>query len=78
MHTDQVLRDIAALLRGSREDVDEKVRELVERSRRLEKGAGAAAQIQGRKRATAADLSSRAKDVGGVKVLAVQIDGADG
>src|SRR6202163_5169855 len=35
--TDQVLRDIAAMLRGSREDVDEKVRELVERSRRLEK-----------------------------------------
>src|SRR3984957_2930449 len=31
---DQVLRDIAAMLRGSREDVDEKVRELVERSRR--------------------------------------------
>src|SRR6202041_540368 len=37
VHTDQVLRDIAALLRGSREDVDEKVRELVERSRKLEK-----------------------------------------
>ena len=37
VHTDQVLRDIAAMLRGSREDVDEKVRELVERSRRLEK-----------------------------------------
>ncbi len=37
VHTDRVLRDIAAMLRGSREDVDEKVRELVERSRRLEK-----------------------------------------
>jgi alanyl-tRNA synthetase len=75
VHTDQVLRDIAALLRGSREDVDEKVRELVERSRRLEK------EVQQLKSKLASghgsDLSSRAKDVGGVKVLAVQIDGAD-
>ena len=29
VHTEQVLRDIAAMLRGSRDDVDEKVRELV-------------------------------------------------
>jgi alanyl-tRNA synthetase len=75
VHTDQVLRDVAAMLRGSREDVDEKVRELVERSRRLEK------EVQQLKSKLAsghgADLSSQAKDVGGVKVLAVQIDGAD-
>jgi alanyl-tRNA synthetase len=75
VHTDQVLRDIAGMLRGSREDVDEKVRELVERSRRLEK------EVQQLKSKLASgnggDLSSRAKDVGGVKVLAVQIDGAD-
>jgi alanyl-tRNA synthetase len=75
VHTDQVLRDIAAMLRGSREDVDEKVRELIERSRRLEK------EVQQLKSKAASghggDLSSRAKDVGGVKVLAVQIDGAD-
>jgi alanyl-tRNA synthetase len=75
VHTDQVLRDIAAMLRGSREDVDEKVRELLERSRRLEK------EVQQLKSKLASghggDLSSHAKDVGGVKVLAVQIDGAD-
>ena len=75
VHTDQVLRDIAAMLRGSREDVDEKVRELLERSRKLEK------EVQQLKSKLAsghgADLSSHAKDVGGVKVLAVQIDGAD-
>jgi alanyl-tRNA synthetase len=75
VHTDQVLRDIAAMLRGSREDVDEKVRELVERARRLEK------EVQQLKSKIASghggDLSSQAKDVGGVKVLAVQIDGAD-
>jgi alanyl-tRNA synthetase len=75
VHTDQVLRDIAALLRGSREDVDEKVRELVERSRKLEK------EVQQLKSKLAGgqggDLSAQAKDVGGVKVLAARIDGAD-
>jgi alanyl-tRNA synthetase len=75
VHTDQVLRDIAAMLRGSREDVDEKVRELVERSRRLEK------EVQQLKSKLASgqggDLTSQAKDVGGIKVLAAQIDGAD-
>jgi alanyl-tRNA synthetase len=75
VRTDLVLRDVAGLLRGSREDVDEKVRELVERSRRLEK------EVQQLKSKLASgqggDLSTQAKDVGGIKVLAVQIDGAD-
>jgi alanyl-tRNA synthetase len=75
VHSEQVLRDIAALLRGSREDVDEKVRELVERSRRLEK------EVQQLKSKLASgqggDLTSQAKDVGGIKVLAARIDGAD-
>jgi alanyl-tRNA synthetase len=75
VHTDQVLRDIAAMLRGSREDVDEKVRELLDRSRRLEK------EVQQLKSKLASgqggDLTSRARDVGGIKVLAAQIDGAD-
>jgi alanyl-tRNA synthetase len=75
VHTEQVLRDIAALLRGSREDVDEKVRELVERSRKLEK------EVQQLKSKLASgqggDLTSQAKDVNGIKVLAAQIDGAD-
>jgi alanyl-tRNA synthetase len=74
-HTDQVLRDVAAMLRGSRENVDEKVRELVERSRKLEK------EVQQLKSRLASgqggDLSTQAKDVGGIKVLAVQIEGAD-
>jgi alanyl-tRNA synthetase len=75
VHTEQVLRDLAAMLRGSRDDVDEKVRELVERSRRLEK------EVQQLKSKLASghggDLSAGAKDVGGIKVLAAQIDGAD-
>jgi alanyl-tRNA synthetase len=75
VRTDQILRDVAGLLRGSREDVDEKVRELVERSRRLEK------EVQQLKSKLASgqggDLSLQAVDVGGVKVLAAQIEGAD-
>jgi alanyl-tRNA synthetase len=75
VRTDQVLRDIAGLVRGSREDVDEKVRELIDRARRLEK------EVQQLKSKLASgqggDLSSQARDVGGVKVLAARIDGAD-
>ena len=75
VRTDQVLRDIAGMLRGSREDVDEKVRELVERSRRLEK------EVQQLKSKLASgqggDLSAQAKAVGDIKVLAAQIEGAD-
>jgi alanyl-tRNA synthetase len=75
VRTERVLRDVAGMLRGSRDDVDEKVRELVERSRRLEK------EVQQLKSKLASgqsgDLSTQAKDVGGIKVLAAQIDGAD-
>jgi alanyl-tRNA synthetase len=75
VHTEEVLRDVAAMLRGSREDVDEKVRELVERSRKLEK------EVQQLKSKLASghggDLSAGAKDIGGIKVLAAQIEGAD-
>ena len=72
---DQVVRDIAGVLRGSREDVDEKVRELVDRSKRLEK------EVQQLKSKLATgqggDMSAQAKAVGGIKVLAVQVEGAD-
>ncbi len=75
LRTDQVLRDIAGMLRGSREDVDEKVRELIERARRLEK------EVQQLKSKLASgqggDLSTQAKAVGDIKVLAAQIEGAD-
>jgi alanyl-tRNA synthetase len=73
--TDQLVRDLAALVRGSREDVDAKVRELIERSKRLEK------EVQQLKSKLASgqggDLSTQAHDVDGVKVLAAQIEGAD-
>ena len=75
IHTDQMLRDVASLLRGSRDDVDEKVRELIARSRRLEK------EVQQLKSKLASgqsgDLSAQAKDLGGIKVLAAQVDNSD-
>jgi alanyl-tRNA synthetase len=73
--TDQLVRDLAALVRGSRDDVDAKVRELIDRSRKLEK------EVQQLKSKLASgqggDLSALARSVDGVKVLAAQIDGAD-
>ena len=73
--TDQVLRDLAALVKGGREDVEEKVRQLIDRSRRLEK------EITGLKQKLTSgqsrDLSSTAMDIGGIKVVATRVDGAD-
>jgi len=75
VRTDEVLREVASMVRGSREDVDAKVRELIERSRRLEKEVQ---QLKGKLAGgQGTDLSAQAKEVGGIKVLAVQIDGAD-
>ena len=73
--TDQTLRDIAALVRGSREEAEDKVRELMERARRQDK------EIQQLKAKLASgqggDIASQAVSVEGIKVLATQIDGAD-
>ncbi len=75
VRTDRQLREVAGALRVGRDEVDEKVRELVERSRRLDK------EIQSLKSKLASgqggDLSTQAKDVSGIKVLAVQIENAD-
>src|ERR1700691_956468 len=60
VRVDQVLRDVAAMLRGSREEVDEKVRELLERSRRLEKEVQ---QLKSKLQSgRGGDLSAQAKD----------------
>jgi alanyl-tRNA synthetase len=73
--TDQVLRDLAALVKGSREDVEDKVRQLIDRSRKLEK------EVSGLKQKLASgqsqDLSAGAVDVAGLKVVATRVDGAD-
>ena len=75
VRTDRQLREVAGALRVGRDEVDEKVRELVERSRRLDK------EIQSLKSKLASgqggDLSAQAKDVSGIKVLSVQIEDTD-
>ncbi len=71
---DRLLR-LAELLKASRDDVDDKVRQLMERSRRLEKELD---QLKGKLASAAgSDLASQAVAVGGVKVLAAKLDGAD-
>jgi alanyl-tRNA synthetase len=71
---DRVLR-LAGLLKGGRDDLDERVTGLLERSRSLEKELD---QLKSRLASSAGrDLASQALDVGGVKVLAARIDGVD-
>jgi alanyl-tRNA synthetase len=73
--TEHRLRDVAGLLRGSREDVEDKVRQLIERSRRLEKEV---AQLKDRLASgRGKDLAADAELVGGIKVVATTVDGAD-
>jgi len=73
--TDRVLRDVASLVKAGRDDVEDKVRQLLERSRKLEKEVAALksklASGQGN------DLTSSAVDVRGLKVVATRVDGAD-
>ena len=73
---EEALARIADLVRGSREDAANKVGQVVQRNRALEKEV---ADLK-RKLATgggSADLTAGAETVGDLKVLAVRIDGAD-
>jgi alanyl-tRNA synthetase len=73
--SEQALREVAALVKGGRDDVEDKVRQLLDRTRRLEK------EIATLKQKLASgqggDLSAGAVEVHGIKVLAARIDGAD-
>jgi alanyl-tRNA synthetase len=75
VETDQKLRDVAGAIKATRDDVEDKVRQLVDRSRRLEKEISQLkdrlASGQGR------DLAADATAVGGAKVVATSIEGAD-
>jgi len=72
---DALLRDVAQLVRGSREDVKDKVQDALERIRQMEKEVRALkdrlASGQG------VDLASGAVDVQGVKIVATKVEGAD-
>jgi alanyl-tRNA synthetase len=74
-HNDALLRELGALVRGSREELTDKVREQLERSRALER------EIRTLKDRLASgqgvDLAAGAVDVQGVKVVATKVDGAD-
>lgn len=69
------LADIAGMLKGSREDAGERVAQLVEKTRMLEK------ELQQLKDKLASsqgsDLAAQAVEIDGVKVLAARMDGAD-
>ncbi len=74
-HTDHLVKEVAGLVRGSREDVKNKVADALERIRQLEKEnrelKNKLASGQG------TDLSASATDIAGVKLVAAQVDGAD-
>jgi alanyl-tRNA synthetase len=77
VETDHKLRDVAGLVRGSRDDVEDKVRQLIDRARRLEKEV---AQLKGRIASGGSrDLAAEAKPIGGggVRLVAANLDGAD-
>ena len=67
---------LASLVKGGREDLDDKVAALLERAKRLEKElADLKAKAAG---AAGADLAAQAEDIGqGIKVLAARLEGAD-
>ena len=72
---ESALRAIGALVRGSREDVADKVEALVERARKLER------EVDSLKARLAsgegADLAARAVAVGATRVVAARMDGLD-
>jgi alanyl-tRNA synthetase len=72
---DAQLKDVAILVRGSREEVTEKVRDTLERIRQMEK------EIRTLKDRLASgqgtDLAASALDIQGIKVVATTVDGAD-
>ncbi len=76
VETDHKLRDVAGLVRGSRDDVEDKVKQLLERARRMEKEI---AQLKEKLASgSGRDLAAEAMTIGaGVKLVAATIDGAD-
>ncbi len=75
-NSEQQLQAVAALVKGSRDDVQGRVSSLITRSRALEKEVARLKKelISG---ATGTDLMSQVKEVGSVKVLAARLDGMD-
>ena len=69
------LTRIAEMVKGGRDNADEKVRQLLDKARKLEKEL---AQLKGKLASNqGGDLAGQAVDINGVKVLAARLDGAD-
>ncbi len=72
---DDALTRLAGLVKAGRDDVEDKVQQAIERSRKLEKELE---QLKGKLASAAgSDLSAQAVEVSGLKVLAARLDGAD-
>ena len=72
---EQRLQRIAELVKASRDDVDEKVAQLLEKQRGLEKELR---QLKGKMASSqGSDLASQAVEINGIMVLAARLDGAD-
>jgi alanyl-tRNA synthetase len=74
-HHEALIREVAGFLRGAPDEVPEKVRDVLDRVRQMER------EIRSLKDKLASgsgvDLAASAIDVRGVKVVAAQVDGAD-
>jgi len=69
------LDEITAMLKGNRDDVSNRVSQLIDKNRSLEKEL---AQLKGKLASSqGSDLSSQAVEVNGINVLAVNLEGAD-
>ncbi len=73
--TDDLLRQVAGLVRGTRDDVVTRVQEGLDQQRQLEKQLRSLQDKLASGQGT--DLAAGAVDIGGVKVVATQLDGAD-
>jgi alanyl-tRNA synthetase len=71
----EALRGVAALVKGTTEDVADKVQQLIDRTRKQEKEI---AQLKSKLASgQGSDLSQQAIDIAGVKVVAARIEGVD-
>jgi alanyl-tRNA synthetase len=72
---ESLLKEVAGLVRGSREELGDKVRDALERIRQMEKEIRTLKDKLASGKGT--DLASGAVDIQGVKVVATKVDGAD-
>ena len=69
------LQRLAEMVHAGRDELEDKLAKILERNRRLEKELD---QLKGKLASAAgSDLAAKAVDVGGVRVLAARLDGAD-